>query len=128
MRIPIQADISLLSTNGVRISVSSMLHGLLSIEVIYPNNSRNTYYASRCEIANRISCATLLCTDFHGNQLEIALNSSINTRFFGESAIAEVAKSYVVESSKVSRRLNSDPDERTSSKAIVDGGFDYPPR
>ncbi len=88
MRIPIEAGISLLSTNGVRISVSSMLHGLLSIEVIYPNNFRNTYYACRCEIANRITCATLLCTNLHGNQLEIALNSSIHTRFFGDSSIA----------------------------------------
>ncbi len=87
MRIPIQADISLLSTNGVRISVSSMLHGLFSVEIIHPNNRRNSYYAANCEIANRDICATLLCTDLRGNQMEITLHPSVFTRFFANNTI-----------------------------------------
>lgn len=39
-------------------------------------------------------------------------------------AIEEVERSYVIDSSKVSRKLNRDPDERRSSS--VDGGFEYP--
>ncbi len=85
----IDTDLSLPSNNGIRISIYNMLHGLFSVEVIYPNNTRNSYHGiSRCEIINRYLCATLLCTDFHGHQMEIALSDSIYNRFFGNNQIA----------------------------------------
>lgn len=87
VRIPIEADVSFLLNNDVRVSVCSILHGLFSVEIIYPNNRRNSYYAANCEIANRDVCATLLCTDFRGSQMEITLHPSLFTRFFSDNTI-----------------------------------------